>query len=119
MKNIDIYNTAINYSKEFAEFNNYIPAKANFILQKNIKAIQEAAQEIDNMRVSILQNYGANDENNNYIISKENIEVVEKELNDLLELEQDLNISVISIDAFGDVELTPAQMRVIMFMIEG
>ena len=33
--------------------------------------------------------------------------------------EQELNIQTVDIEAFGDVEFTPAQMQTLMFMIEG
>lgn len=118
MKNTEIYNTAINYNEAFAGFDSYLPAKANFILQKNMKVIQEAAQEIDSARIEIIKHYGTAQEDGTYLVPEESREVVEKELNDLLAIEQDLNIKTISIDAFGDIKFTPAQMRTIMFMIE-
>jgi hypothetical protein len=43
---------------------------------------------------------------------------VQKELNDLFSIEQELDIKTFHIDDLGSVEFTPAQMQTIMFMIE-
>ena len=42
-----------------------------------------------------------------------------KELEDLFSIEQEMNIHMINIDAFGDIELSIEQMNSIMFMVEG
>lgn len=96
-----------------------MPIKINFYLQKNIKTIMDAAQEIDGARFIIAQQYGTlNEEGTGFNIPQENIEIVNKELNDLLSLEQDLNIHTFKLDDFNDLELTYQQMSAIMFMIE-
>jgi hypothetical protein len=44
---------------------------------------------------------------------------VSKELNDLFNLEQDVNIYMINVDSLSDdYDMTTAQMEAIMFMIE-
>jgi hypothetical protein len=42
----------------------------------------------------------------------------QKELNDLFNLEQELNIHVFKLDDFDNIELTVQQLSAIMFMIE-
>lgn len=118
LTNYEIYNFAMSYQQVFADFTAYIPAKANFRLQKNINMLTAAAGEIDNLRIGILRQYGE-DRDGKIIIPPIHSDIVNKELNDLFSEEQELDIQIINIDAFGDVEFTPAQMQTLMFMIEG
>lgn len=119
LTNVQIYNYVGAYNQAFANFNSYLPAKANFILQKNIAILSAATEEIEKSRMAIAQHYGQlNEEGNRYDISQENVEAANKELQELFEIEQDLNIKPLSVEAFGDVEFTPIQMQAIMFMIE-
>ena len=102
-------------------FNNkdlYIPVKANFLMQKNIQVIAAAAQEIDQARLEIAQNYGEiSEDGTQYIIPNEKMEEANKELNDLFAIEQELPIRTFDIEALGNAEFNPAQMQMIMFMI--
>ena len=119
MTNSQIYYTANAFTEVFADFNQYIPVKVNFALQKNAQALAAAAKEIEAARMEIAKHYGELDaEAQRYNIPNENMPAAEQELNDLFNIEQDLPIKTISIDAFGNIELTPAQMQVIMFMID-
>lgn len=97
----------------------YIPAKANFFIQRNIKVLAAAAQEIDKTRLEIAKHYGElNEENNQYIIPEDKIPDATKELNDLFSIEQELDIKKVKIDDLADVKFTPAQMNALMIMIE-
>jgi hypothetical protein len=58
-------------------------------------------------------------ESQQYIIPPEKIEEVNKELMDLLSLEQEVQIYMININNLSDdLSLTTAQMEALMFMIE-
>ena len=119
LTNVQIYNYANAYGEAFADFNAYLPVKANFILQKNVSALAAAAEEIEKARMGIAQHYGVlNEEGTRYDIPQDKMIDVNKELQELFEIEQDLDIKTLSIEAFGNVEFTPAQMQAIMFMIE-
>ena len=105
--------------REFIDFKSYIPAKANFAIQKNFSVLAAAAEEIEKARLEVAQHYGEVDESGTkYNIPTENLEIVNKEMIELFEIEQELNIRMISIDDLGSAEFTPAQMQLIMFMIE-
>lgn len=113
----------VEYAKILSEiFNNntlYIPVKANFLIQKNLKKFVEAAEEIEKARLKIGQHYGELDEEKeHYIIPKEKMIIAQQEITDLLNIEQDLDIKTFSIEALGNIDLTPNQMQAIMFMIE-
>lgn len=117
--NQKIYQVANELASNFSEIKTYIPAKANFFIQKNIAAIINAAQEIDKSRLEILQHYGVlNDNTQQYDIPKEKLQEATKEIEDLFTIEQDLDIKTFSIDCLGNTEFTSAEMQAILFMIE-
>ena len=117
--NSEIYQIANVLAKTFDNLDIYIPAKANFFIQKNIAIFAAAAQEIEKSRLEIAKHYGELDEENQqYKIPEDKIEEASKELEDLFSIEQELNIKTFTIEALGEAEFTSAQMQAIMFMIE-
>ena len=120
IKNQDVYMHANELGSTFIDKEQKFPIKINFYLQKNIKKLTVAAQEVEEARLLIAQKYGIfNSETNTYIIAPENINTAQQELNDLLNLEQDIPLHIFSINDFENVEpLTYEQMSAIMFMIK-
>lgn len=117
--NYEIYQIANVLTSDLSNLDIYIPAKANFFLQKNIQTFAAAAQEIDKSRLEIATHYGELDEKGEqYIISADKKQEASEELTDLFAIEQDLDIKTFSIEALGNAEFTPAQMQAMMFMIE-
>ena len=117
--NSEIYQIANVLAKTFDNLDIYIPAKANFFIQKNISTFAAAAQEIEKSRLEIAKHYGKLDEENQqYKIPEDKIEEASKELEDLFSIEQELDIKTFSIESLGNAEFTPAQMQAMMFMIE-
>lgn len=111
-----------NYAKQLQVFNDCsikMPVKINFFLQKNIRTITAAAAEIEAAKMAIAAQYGEiNETRTGYNILVEYYDVVNKELEDLFAIEQDLNIHIFKLDDFDGLELTCQQMSAIMFMIE-
>ena len=95
----------------------YIPAKANFFIQKNISLIAAAAQEIEKSRLEIAQHYGEETEGG-YTIPNDKIPAAAKEIEDLFAIEQEIEIRTFKIEDLGDTQFTNTQMKAIMFMIE-
>lgn len=121
MKNAEIYTTAENLLEQFPNGeDSKFPVKALFLLRKNIKVFTDLAQEIEKTRMEIIEKYGTPTEEdpNKYSFEGENIELVNKDLNELVECEQEVSYYTFSIDALGDVELTNAQMDAIMDFID-
>ena len=117
--NHQIYQIANSVISNLDNLNIYIPAKANFFIQKNISTLAAAAQEIEKSRLEIAKHYGVLDEENQqYKILEDKLEEASKELEDLFSIEQELEIKTFSIEALGNAEFTPAQMQTMMFMIE-
>ena len=110
------------YASSLAVFNGFdikLPVKISFFLQKNIKTITEAAQEVNEARLEIARTYGTySEEEGVYIIPPESIPTTQSEINDLFSLEQDLSIHIFKLDEFDNIELTYQQLSAIMFMIE-
>ena len=119
INNNEIYALANATLSELSNLDIYIPAKANFFLQKNLQTLAAAAQEIEKSRLEIAKHYGVLDEEGQqYKIPEDKLEEASKELNDLFSIEQELDIKTFSIEALGNAEFTPAQMQAMMFMIE-
>lgn len=97
----------------------YIPVKANFIIQKNIRLITEAGREIEQSRLQIARHYGTlNEKQQQYIVPPEKIEEANQEIHNLFTIEQDLDIKTIKLEDLGNIALTATQMKALMFMIE-
>lgn len=120
LTNITIYNLAKTLIEVFQDSNQYLPIKLNFFIQRNKKTLLDSAQGIDEARIAILQHYGThNPQTNEYTIPPESLDIVNKELEDLFCLEQEINIQMVKIeDIPDDISLTTGQMEAIMFMIE-
>lgn len=118
LKNQKIYEHASNLLI-FNNCNLKMPVRINFYLQKNIQLIREAAEDIERARFGIGAQFGSpNEEGTGYNIPAENMAEANRELNDLFNLEQDLNIHTFKLDDFNGIELDYQQMSAIMFMIE-
>lgn len=119
LNNSIIYQYANDLMSIFDNKDLYIPAKANFFIQKNLRTLAEAAQEIEKSRLGIAQHYGTlNEKTQAYDIAPDKMSDASKELADLFNIEQELNIKTFAIEALGDTQFTPSQMQAIMFMIE-
>lgn len=118
LTNYKIYEHAEGF-KTFSDCNVKLPVRINFFLQKNINIITTAAQEIEQARLSIAQQFGElNEEHNGYIVPTDRIPLVNQEISELFALEQDLPIHTFKLSDFDNIELTYQQMAAIMFMIE-
>lgn len=120
MTNNEIYGHAITLSEVFSDNTQKFPMKINFCLQKNKKTLINLGQDIEEARKQIFENYGTlSEDGDHYMILSENIDVAQRELEDLLNLEQEVNICMIPAEGLtNDISLTAAQMEALMFMIE-
>lgn len=120
MKNKEIYNLGVLLVKIFQQENQEekikLPIKINFYFQKNKNKIIELAQEIEKMRMEIIDDVPKVRPDQ---ISNEYVEQVNNQLQELLDLEQDVQIYKVKLSDFpDDLNLTLAQMDALMFMIE-
>lgn len=116
LTNNNIYSYALSLA-QFNELDIYIPVKANFKIQKNIATLTAAAQEIEKARVKIAEHFG-NREDDHFNIPEDKRNEAFEELDNLGNIEQDLDIEMISLDDLGDIQLKLSEMQTIMFMIK-
>lgn len=117
LTNQKIYDSAINLRNFNVE--GKLPVKIGFFLQKNIRMLAAAAEEIEAARLKVAQDFGElSDDGTQYVVPSEKLLAARMELTDLFNLEQDLNIHIFKLNDFDDIELTYQQLSAIMFMIE-
>lgn len=118
MTNLEIYAYADALMNAFKE-EITLPVKVNFYLQKNMTRMIEAGKEVEKTRMEIIQKYGTpTEDGQNIEVSADMVETVNKELEDLFALEQEIKVNEIALDAFDGIELTSAQVAAIAFMIK-
>lgn len=120
LKNIDIYSIANMLADAFSANDNdtHLPIKINFFLQKNMAKMIELGQELDRERTEIVKRYGTlNEETQQYEIPQEKLEEAQNELNELFNLEQEVKITMLDINAFDGVDISDKKGNAIMFMI--
>lgn len=122
MSNIEIYNIATALSELFNDMvtkEMKLPVKVNFYFQKNMNALIDMAQELEQEKNNIVLKYGTVDEEdpNRVNLSPEVLDIANKELADLFALEQEVAVNVIELDWFEGIDMTPQQLAAITFMI--
>lgn len=119
LTNREIFTYVNLLNNAFSDAEQKLPIKINFYLQKNKKTLIELAQDIEQSRLEIAQTNGQLDEEKGqYAIDPDKIKIVQKELEDLFDLEQEVEIYTIDIDSLSDdLTLTTGQMEALMFMI--
>lgn len=118
MTNLEIYAYANALMDAFKE-DITLPVKVNFYLQKNMTRMIDAGKEIEKTRMDIIQKYGTpTEDGQNIEVPADMVETVNKELEDLFALEQEIKVNEIALDAFDGIDLTSAQVAAISFMIK-
>ena len=94
MTHNEIYKIALSFLNNFGEDSNstYLPAAVAFSIQKNKTTLLNLGNEVEQSILQILQHYGEFDENGGIQVKQENIDIVNKELQDLLEIEQEIKV---------------------------
>lgn len=95
-------------------------------LAKIIKEVQKEFELFQETRMKLINEYAERDEdgqlrvdeNNNFTIPKEKIQDFQKELNELLEMQVELQINKINLDELEDVEFTPMELIKIEKFVE-
>lgn len=119
LTNNQIYNYTNSLIEQFLNTDIKFPVRVNFYLQKNKNTLLSLAQEIEQERVKIAQEYGVlNEETQQYEVPPEKIQETRKKLDDLFNLTQEVKLYKIKLEDFGNIELTSGQMQALLFMIE-
>ena len=118
MANQEIYEKAIKLVNDFTIDNIALPIAACFSIEKNKSVLTAIAEDIERSRFQIIQRYGTLQDDGNFLVASDKIEEANEELSALLSIEQEIKIYTFKIEELKNVELTPSQMKAIMFMID-
>ena len=120
LTNQDIYLLTQSLNKMFEDFDQYLPVKVNFYIQRNRQNLIILFQEIENLKNDIIRKFGeVNEDQTEIVVPDEKLEEANKEILDLFALTQNVDIHTISIEDFPeDMSFTPEQMGTLMFMID-
>ena len=108
--------------------NKQLPIKVSYAISKNISKLESELKIYNKEREKIINKYCKKDEegklvideNNQYSIEDESIDICNKELNELLNIEVDINIHKFKLDDLmcGNYEMSPGEISLIDYMIE-
>lgn len=104
------------------------PVKISYALSKNISKLESDLKIYNSEREKIINKYCKKDEegnlvideSNNYSIEEEYIDICNKELNELLDIEVDIDIHKFKLNDLlqCNLEVSPADLSLIDYMIE-
>lgn len=96
-----------------------LPIKAGFYIFKNVRTLTQLGSDIEQSRLLIGKKYGElSDTKDNFAIRPDCLEQAAAELENLMTITQEVNISKISLDELQDIQLTGAQIQTLLFMIK-
>lgn len=92
--------------------------KSAFKVARLMREIDKEYALFQESRKRLIEKYGEKDQNNelkidengNYSVSKENIEIFNRELRDVLETKISLNAELLDIEEFDNLNFTPTEM---------
>lgn len=101
-----------------------LPIKASYAIAKNLKKIEDELEIYYKEREKLIDKYAEKDENgkikvdnNGFIIFKDK-EGWDKEIKELLAIENDIKIRKFPIDVLEGYNMSPAELMLIEYMIE-
>ena len=119
MTNAQIYALSNKLDSVLNSETRYMPAKIAYFIYKNKTKILEHFNITEQSRFGIIRHYGTLDEaTGSYNVPNELLIKANKELEELLRIEQDIDISMIKLDDLVELDFTFEQMEALSFMIE-
>lgn len=98
--------------------NRELPAKVAYWIGKNANKIEIELRSIDKVRQDLIKKYGKEDEVTKTWNVTDGREEFNKDFNELMETETDINIGQFSLKDLGDIKLTGAEVSAIEFMLK-
>ena len=104
-----------------------LPIKVSYAIAKNISKIEKELEIYNKERQKLIDKYCLKDEegnlideNNQFKIADGNLEAWNKDMNELLDIEIDINIHKFTKDDLfnSNCDITPAELMLIDYMIE-
>ena len=102
-----------------------VNAKTAFQIAKILSVIDAELKQLDKIRYDLFEKYSQHDENgkiqldenDNVVVSKDNVEVFTKEFSELMATEVTLNIDSLDIELISGINLTPTEAGSILKFI--
>lgn len=117
MKNGNILEMARGLN-ELEELNLPLNIKTSFIFARNIQILAPLVNVIQEKQMEIYKKYGNETERNTYKVPDEMIPTVEKELNELLNIEIDVDLVKLKLEDIGEIQIPLNVLKKIIYMIE-
>lgn len=96
-----------------------LPGRLAFMLGRNIRIIDEILKSYDEARRKMLIEFGSlTPDGTQYIFNNGNAEKYNKEVNGILDVEQDLNLYVLTEEDIANFNCTPADLMTLEWMID-
>lgn len=118
MLNSEIYGLTKALGSAFNNETKYLPARINFFIQKNKNILAQISDSIEECRLKIIQHYGVDSGDGQIHFTSESQEKANQELKELLEISQEIEISILTLADLEGLDFTPSQMQALLFMIE-
>jgi hypothetical protein len=123
LSNEKILNDAVQLSKLSQK---ELPIKVSYAIAKNISKIESELKTYNKERDKLIEKYSQKDEhgktiideNNRIKLKEEHLEDWDKDIKELLAIENEVDIHKFSIEALNGFSMTPTELRVIDYMIE-
>ena len=113
-----IYRIVDDIEKAFCTDTRYFPARINFYIQKNVSALRTLKDEIHETREKMILHYGTyNSETGYCTVPNENMEQLNKEVEELMSIVQPISLYLIPLSWLDDMDFNFNQMEALMFMI--
>lgn len=91
--------------------------KLGYAMAKNKEKLRQEAAIIYNLRRDIIMEHGKID-GKDIVVPNEYVDEVNKKVNDLMDIENDVEIILVPIDAFDDLELNMEDIEGLMKMVQ-
>ena len=91
--------------------------KLGYAMAKNKEKLRQEAAIIYNLRRDIIMEHGRID-GKDIVVPNEYVDEVNKKVNDLMDIENDVEIILVPIDAFEDLELNMKDIEGLMRMVQ-
>ena len=119
MTNAEIFGFWNIFKETFENDTQYLPARVSFYFYKNLSNLNNALEIIERARRNILLTYGNFDSaNNTYHFDEDKKNIANQELQELLQIEQEVEIILMPLSWFDNLNFTSKQMQILGIMIE-
>ncbi len=102
-----------------------LPVKVSYAIAKNIAKIESLLKIYNKEKDKLIEKYGEKDEKNEFVIENGGIKLKEgtkkdwnNDLETLLDIENEVEIHKFKFDEIANVQISPAELQAIDYMIE-